>query len=87
MVGRPGINVSWYRQQPMILLLDHGVTFAGACFQARSMENRDVAARIADDPDLRELQSALGDPFAAHAQYVGNRFLRRDEFVALQTIH
>jgi hypothetical protein len=45
-----------------------------------------VATRIADDPGLLELQCALGDPFATHAQHVGNQLLRDDQFVALQTI-
>jgi hypothetical protein len=64
-IGQSGSMKLSFRQQPVVFLLDHRITLAGALFQTRAVEHRDVAARIADDSGLLELQGTLGDPLRA----------------------
>ena len=54
--------------------------------QPRAVEHRDAAARIADQAQLLQLQRAFGDALAAHAQHVGDQFLRHHQLVAVQPV-
>ena len=57
------------------------VTSARPRFQARSVEDRDLASDVADQVPLLEGACCIGDALAAHAQHVGEELLGQPEFV------
>ena len=60
---------------------DDLVTAARPCFQARSVEDRELASDVADQFPLLEGAGYLGDALSAHPQHVGEELLGEPEFV------
>ena len=60
---------------------DDLVTAARPRFQARSVEDRDLASDVADQFPLLEGAGCIGDALASHAQHVGEELLGEPEFV------
>ena len=73
-------------KQPVILVFDDGVTFAGAFIQPSAVQHSDVPARVSDEPRVLQLQCALRDTFATHAQPIGDELLGHHKFITVQAV-
>jgi hypothetical protein len=60
---------------------DDLVTSARPRFQARSVEDRELASDVTDQVPLLEDAGCIGDALATHAQHVGEELLGEPEFV------
>jgi Predicted Zn-dependent protease (DUF2268) len=74
------------RQQPIVFPFHDRVALAGALLQSRTIQHRDVPARVSNEPRLLQLERPFGHPFAAYSQHVGNEFLRHHQLIAPQPI-
>ena len=60
---------------------DDLITSARPRFQARSVQDCELASDVTDQVHLLEGAGCLGDAFSAHAQHVGEELLGEPEFV------
>src|SRR6266545_8245109 len=67
-------------EQPIKLGFDDLITFAACRFQSLTVEDRDVAADVADQPGLLQAPGRLGDTLAASSQHVGDELLGEQQF-------
>ena len=81
LVVTPGVM-----QQSIGFGLDHQVALAAEPFEARSIQNRDLASAVLDDALTLQFASRFRDAFAAHAQHVGDQLLGHVQVVAMQAI-
>ena len=68
------------------LLLDHPVALAGLLFEARTIQDPDAAPAVMDQAELLQFSGRLRDTLAAHAEHVGNEFLRHHQLVGGQPV-
>lgn len=61
-------------------------TLAGLPLQPLSIDGNDAAAAVADQTEPFQAQCALRYASAAYTEHVGDLFLRRDDFVALNAV-
>jgi hypothetical protein len=67
-------------EQAIELSFDHLITLAAGRFQALTIEDRDVAADIADQPGCLQISCCLGDTLATSPQHVGDELLGEPQF-------
>ena len=67
--------------QKMKLLFDYLVAFTGEAFQAPPVEDRDLAAAVADEPFMLKSCGRNGHTSTAHAEHRGNEFVCERNFV------
>src|SRR6185437_5431896 len=82
----PPLATRAVRQQPIRFSLDHRIAFAAKLFELRSIQDGDLPARVADGLELLQLTGRFGHPFAAHAEHIGDEFLRHRQLVRGETI-
>src|SRR5471032_1026303 len=75
------------RQQTAKFLLDHAITFADMAFQPGPVLHGDMAAPVTDEAARLQAASRLRHAFAAHAQHIGDQFLRHGQFAVRQAVH
>jgi len=73
-------------KQAVVLFLDHGVAFAGALLESGAINDRDVAALVADQSGLLQVAGGFSDALAAHAEHVGDQLLRHRQLIGIQPI-
>ena len=74
-------------QQPIHLVLDDGVTLAGAGLQADPVYHVNVPASILDETKMLQSPRSFGDAFAAHAEQACDQILRHGQFLRGKSIH
>ena len=73
-------------EQAIVFLLDHGIALAGALFESLTIEHRNLASSVTDEPRLLQVTGRLRDSFAAYTQHIGNEFLRHYEMLRAQAV-
>src|SRR6266508_3657003 len=73
-------------EQPIELGFDDLIAFAACRFQSLTVEDRDVAADVADQPGLLQAPGRLGDTLAASSQHVGDELLGEQQFRRLHPV-
>src|SRR5688572_18615411 len=67
-------------EQPVELGFDDLITFAACRLQSLTVEDRDVAADVTNQPGLLQAPGRLGDALAASSQHVGDELLGEQQF-------
>src|SRR6266700_8365366 len=67
-------------------VLDEFVTGAGGAFEASTVEDPDLAAAVTDQLSFLQRARGHGDTDPPHSQHVPKEFVRKTEFVQLDTI-
>ena len=67
-------------EQPIKLGFDDLITFAACRLQSLTVEDRDVAADVANQPSLLQVTGCLRDTLAAPSQHVGDELLGEQQF-------
>ena len=73
--------------QPLTFLLQDRVAFACPRFQAPAIDDGKAAATAMDQTRTLQVSGGLGDAFAAHAQHLGNDFMRHRHFAVPAVEH
>jgi len=73
-------------QDPGVRFLDHRVTLASRGFQATTVEDRELAAAVADQLALAQRGGGSSNAGAANAQHVGHEFMSDVEFIGVGPI-
>ena len=77
---------SCFPGKTVILPFDDRIALAYPCFQLTAIEYGNVAAAVMDQSRRLQPSSRLRDAFAAHAQHIGNQFLRHRQLVRGQPV-
>jgi hypothetical protein len=73
-------------QDPGVSFLDHRVTLASSGFQATPVEDRELAAAVADQLALAQRVGGSSNAGAPNAQHVGHEFMSDVEFIGVGPI-
>src|ERR1700730_17766621 len=73
-------------QDAVVRFLDRRITLASSGFQAASVEDRERAAAVADQLAPAQSSGGLGNACTAHAQHVGEEFVRDLELIGVRSI-
>jgi hypothetical protein len=75
-----------FRQQPMALFVDDGVTLATQPLEFRTIEHAYATALVIDDVKLVQFSCSFGHALPAHPKHVGDEFLSHVHLIAGQTV-
>jgi hypothetical protein len=87
----PGDSVNFFGlaqagQQAVEFTLDDAVAFAGARFEAFTIENLDAATAVMNQAGVMQLARGFRDTFATHTEHIGDQLLGDLKLVRRSTV-
>jgi hypothetical protein len=68
------------------LVFDNSITLARGFFQLPAVQDLYAAPHITDGPYVLKVTRSHRNPFAAHAEHVGDQFLSHDQLIRIHTV-